>query len=219
MHFLAAFKRAFVYGCRQTRQNAADRAFGKQIGKRILAAVGVAFQRMRQRIHAGFGRDMRRKRQADFSVQNSDIRANRLGFDGELLLFVRKGNDCDMGHFTGGSRGGRDRDKGGLCARLRQRQLEHILEIKRGIFVKQEHRLGGVDCRTAAHGNDQIGLKGTHLAEPGFHLCTGGIGADAAVDFDQSMGRQQGADAVDHAAAEHGFTAGDQQGAGEIQIF
>ena len=103
--------------------------------------------------------------------------------------------------------------------RLRQRRLEYILEIERGIFIEQKHRLGGVDCRTAAHGNDQIGLECTHLAEPGFYLRTGGIGANAAVDFDQSAWRQQGADAVDHAAAEHGFAAGNQQGAGEIQVF
>ena len=66
------------------------------------------------------------------------------------------------------------------------------------MLPEQPHRLGGVDRRAAADGDDEVGVEALEHLDAGSHLVLVGLGVDIGEDVD-GVGVEVVADLVDRA--------------------
>ena len=94
------------------------------------------------------------------------------------------GNHREGGHLGAGAGGGGNGNKVGLFSHFGEgihsladvhKAHGHILEVRLGMLVEHPHDLARVHSGAAAHGDDHIGLEGTHLLRTGLGAGQGGI--------------------------------------------
>ena len=140
-----------------------DRMERKRIGIIAVESGNVRFDGVRHCVHTGVSGEFGRHRFREFGIHDrdvgSDVEVGKRVFDALRIV----GDDRERGDFGSRARGGRDSAELRLGTKRRERErLNDGLERGIGILVEYPHGFSRVDGRTAAHGNDPVGLELSH---------------------------------------------------------
>ena len=166
------------------------------LGKAVCEGGGIhgriRFHAVGEGIDAGSSRQSLGDVEHEVAVDDGHVGKELIVGDGVLGAIPLVGDDgkrCDLG---AGSGRGRDADEHGLLAELREGDDSladvhevhgHVGEVHLGVLIEDPHDLGGIHRRSAAEGDDAVGLE--RPAEGGAFLGAGQcrIGGDIGEDF------------------------------------
>ena len=131
-------------------------------------------------VHTGVGNQLLGHGLSQIGVNDGHVRGDLEVCDGVLNTLLVVGDDGEGGHLGSSAGGGGNGAEVSLAAQRRNAEhLAHLLKGDLGVLVLDPHSLGRVDGRTAAHGDDPVGLKLQHSLSTAHNGLYGRIGFDA----------------------------------------
>ena len=184
VHLVARFHIAVV-GRDEVLLDHLDRVDRKRIGEVAVRRRNISFDRVRHRVHTGMRDELLGHRLGKVGIDDGDVGRDLKVRNGILDALLIVGDDGKRRDFRRGTRSRRDGAELCLLAKLGNAEdLAHILERDVGIFVLDPHCLRSVDGRTAAHGDDPVGLELLHRSGAAHDGLDGRIGFDAFEELD-----------------------------------
>lgn len=173
-----------------------------------------------QRVHTGVGAQLGGHGVGELGVNDGDIRGDVEVCQRVLDALLVVGDDGECGDLGSGAGRRGDGAELGLGAELREGEgHDGLLEGLLGILVEQPHGLSGVDGRAAADADDPVGLEVLHGLGTLHDGVNGRIGLDALEDLYLEAGLLEVRfDVLQETAAAHRAAAGDDHGAGALEV-
>ena len=162
VHTVARFHIAVV-GLDQQLVDHLNRIQRERVGIIAVERGNICLDGVRHRVHTRVGRQLLRHRLREVGIDDGHVRRDVEIGQRILDALLVVGDDRERGDLRRRARGGRDGAE--LRLRAQRREIERRAErVERrvGIFVEGPHRLRSVNRRTAADGDDPIGLELAH---------------------------------------------------------
>ena len=163
------------------------------------------------RIHAGGSRQTRWQAQSQVRITDGDL-GNHMGREDADLAPVVQNDDGAAPYFAAGARrGGHGNDGQGGGSDLERAALDQRKLAQRACMAgRYRHRLGQVNRRAAAHGDDAVAILAAQRLDSSTHRRLRRVGR-RAVEHAKTGSTQRLFDLVDDACGLHPFVGHDQR--------
>ena len=147
--------RAVAAGHRQVGRDKLDGLHREGVAHGVLLDGRVRLDGMRERVHAGGGRELRRQRRGERRVEDGRVRHQLVGGERQFRVLLRVGHHGHERHLAAGA------GRGGHGDERRQVGVEDLRALQRGEVHPLAGKRGGralrsVDDRAAADGHEPV---------------------------------------------------------------